>query len=38
MIGSFADRRLLITVDANWRIIFRFENGRAFEIELIDYH
>jgi toxin HigB-1 len=27
-----------ITVRANWRIIFRFENGRAYEIELIDYH
>lgn len=27
-----------ITVRANWRIIFRFENGRAHEIELIDYH
>jgi toxin HigB-1 len=27
-----------ITVRANWRIIFRFENGRAYEIELTDYH
>ncbi len=27
-----------ITVRANWRIIFRFENGTAFDVDLIDYH
>ena len=27
-----------ITVRANWRIIFRFENGAARDVELIDYH
>jgi len=27
-----------VTVRANWRIIFRFEAGDAFDIELIDYH
>jgi proteic killer suppression protein len=27
-----------VTVRANWRIIFRFENGNAFDVELIDYH
>jgi len=27
-----------VTVRANWRIIFRFENGKAFDVELIDYH
>jgi toxin HigB-1 len=27
-----------ITVRANWRIIFRFENGDARDVELIDYH
>jgi proteic killer suppression protein len=27
-----------VTVRANWRIIFRFEDGDAFEVELIDYH
>lgn len=27
-----------IVVRANWRIIFRFEDGRALELELIDYH
>lgn len=27
-----------ITVRANWRIIFRFENGKAFDVDLIDYH
>ena len=27
-----------VTVRANWRIIFRFENGDAGDVELIDYH
>jgi proteic killer suppression protein len=31
--GSWA-----VTVRANWRIIFRFEDGHAHDVELIDYH
>lgn len=27
-----------VTVRANWRVIFRFENGRAFDVDFIDYH
>ena len=27
-----------VTVRANWRIIFRFENGDASGVDLIDYH
>ncbi len=27
-----------VTVRANWRIIFRFRNGNAQDVELIDYH
>lgn len=27
-----------VTVRANWRITFRFENGDAFEVDLLDYH
>ncbi len=27
-----------VTVRANWRIIFRFENGRVLEVDLVDYH
>lgn len=27
-----------VTVRANWRIIFRFENGDATNVDLIDYH
>jgi len=27
-----------ITVRANWRIIFTFEDGHASAVELIDYH
>ena len=27
-----------ITVRANWRIVFRFENGSARDVDLVDYH
>jgi proteic killer suppression protein len=27
-----------VTVRANWRVVFRFENGKAYDVDLIDYH
>jgi proteic killer suppression protein len=27
-----------VTVRANWRIIFRFDDGKAHDIDLVDYH
>ena len=27
-----------VTVRANWRIIFRFEGGHAYDVDLTDYH
>jgi proteic killer suppression protein len=27
-----------VSVRANWRIIFRFEDGKAFDVDLVDYH
>jgi len=27
-----------VTVRANWRVVFRFENGNVFEVDLLDYH
>ena len=27
-----------VTVHANWRIVFRFQSGRAFDVDLVDYH
>jgi proteic killer suppression protein len=27
-----------VTVRANWRIIFRFENGSALDLDFVDYH
>ena len=27
-----------VTVRANWRVIFRFEGGNAFDVDLTDYH
>jgi proteic killer suppression protein len=26
------------TVPANWRVIFRFEDGHAFDVDYLDYH
>ena len=27
-----------VHVSANWRIVFRFQDGEAVDIDLIDYH
>ena len=27
-----------VTVHSNWRIIFRFEGGDAFDVDFVDYH
>ena len=27
-----------IAVSANWRIVFRFEDGDAYDVDLVDYH
>ena len=27
-----------VSVSGNWRVIFRFEDGQASEVNLIDYH
>ena len=27
-----------VWVSGNWRIIFRFENSNAYDVDLIDYH
>lgn len=27
-----------VTVRANWRVIFRFEEGHACDVDLVDYH
>jgi proteic killer suppression protein len=27
-----------VTVSGNWRIVFRFRDGRASDVDLIDYH
>ena len=27
-----------VTVRANWRITFRFDDGDAHDVELVDYH
>ena len=27
-----------VRVQSNWRIIFRFEDGNALDVEFIDYH
>ncbi|MCY3729291.1 MAG: type II toxin-antitoxin system RelE/ParE family toxin [Nitrospira sp.] len=27
-----------ISISGNWRIIFRFEEGDAYDVDLVDYH
>ena len=27
-----------VTVRANWRIVFRFEDGQAMDVDYVDYH
>jgi proteic killer suppression protein len=27
-----------VTISGNWRIIFRFEDGDAYDVDLVDYH
>jgi proteic killer suppression protein len=27
-----------VTVRANWRIVFRFEDGKASDVDFLDYH
>jgi proteic killer suppression protein len=27
-----------VSVSGNWRVVFRFENGNAYDVDLIDYH
>ncbi|MGH8602978.1 MAG: type II toxin-antitoxin system RelE/ParE family toxin [Gammaproteobacteria bacterium] len=27
-----------VSVSGNWRIIFRFEEGHAYDVDLVDYH
>jgi len=27
-----------VTVRANWRIVFRFNEGNAFDVDFVDYH
>ena len=35
--GKFKGR-WAVSVSANWRIVFRFENGNAHDVDLLDYH
>ena len=35
--GDYAGFRA-VTVRANWRVIFRFEDGRAVDVDYLDYH
>jgi toxin HigB-1 len=27
-----------VRVSGNWRVIFRFEDGHAVDVDLVDYH
>ncbi len=27
-----------VTITGNWRLVFRFEDGEALDVDLVDYH
>jgi proteic killer suppression protein len=27
-----------VTISGNWRIVFRFSDGDAYDVDLVDYH
>jgi proteic killer suppression protein len=27
-----------VSVSGNWRVIFRFDNGKVYDVDLVDYH
>lgn len=27
-----------VSVSGNWRVVFRFENGDVYDVDLVDYH
>jgi toxin HigB-1 len=27
-----------VTITGNWRLVFRFEDGDALDVDLVDYH
>lgn len=31
-------RQWAVTVSRHWRIVFRFEHGDAWDVDLVDYH
>ena len=35
--GEYAGFRA-VTVRANWRVIFRFKDGHAIDVDYLDYH
>ena len=37
-LGGELDGFWSVTVTGNWRIIFRFEDGNASELDYLDYH
>jgi toxin HigB-1 len=32
------ERLWAVTVRANWRIVFRFADGNASDVDFVDYH
>ena len=35
--GNYRGKHL-IRINAQWRIVFRWQNGNAFDVEIVDYH
>ena len=37
-LGGNRKEQYSIRINKQWRICFRFENGNAFDVEIVDYH
>jgi hypothetical protein len=38
LVANYPELRRSVTVTGNWRVIFRFEEGDALDLDLVDYH
>lgn len=37
-LGGDRDGYWAMTINGPWRLVFRFQNGNAYDVEIVDYH
>ena len=38
MLGGDRAGQWAVTINGPWRLVFRFEDGDAYDVEIVDYH